>query len=108
MDGSNRSWDLPKIRSLFRPATAIKICQTPLKWSGGPNSFWWPLTKAGDYIVKTGYYEVKKANQFGTYSLRGNCKRGVEWGIEGQITSEIKALYVEGLSQCFTNKRESV
>lgn len=61
MDESNLSWNIPKIMRYFRPETTIKIIQTPLKWSSGQDSIWWPLAKAGDYTVKTGYYEAKRA-----------------------------------------------
>lgn len=63
MDSNNFSWNFPLIKALFRPDFAIKIIQTPLKWSGGPDALWWPLTKSGDFSVKTGYYEAKKAMQ---------------------------------------------
>lgn len=63
MDSTKKGWDIAKIKGMFEADIAKQIIQTPIQWSAGPDSLWWPSTKSGEYTVKTGYYEAKKHNQ---------------------------------------------
>lgn len=60
IDPLSKSWDLTKIRFNFQPGCAIKILQTPIAWNFGEDTLWWPMSKSGDFTVKSGYFQAKK------------------------------------------------
>lgn len=55
-----KCWDTSRIRQNFLPLDAIKILQTPIAWNYNEDTIWWPFSRAGDFSVKTGYFQAKK------------------------------------------------
>lgn len=93
IESNNRSWNIPKIKSIFRPEIAIKVIQTPLNWSGGQDSLWWPFAKNGDFSVKTGYYEIKKTEQptvYGPSTSEGIAKEVWQGVWNAKIPPKVK------------------
>lgn len=62
---------------------AIKVVQTPLRWSVGADYLWWPLAREGEYSVKSGYQEIWKANR--EVFLGPSGSSSVHKGLWGEI-----------------------
>ncbi|KAJ1427655.1 Reverse transcriptase zinc-binding domain [Sesbania bispinosa] len=51
-----RRWDIRKINELFPREIAQKIVQTPLRWEGDDDIFYWPHDRTGNYSVRSAYF----------------------------------------------------
>jgi hypothetical protein len=51
-----RSWDEPKVRSIFEEDVAEVVLQIPLSHQGGEDFLSWPHNRIGVYTVRSAYY----------------------------------------------------
>lgn len=59
IDPVRKCWNVDLLKGHFPPSAAMKIIQTPIAWRSGEDTIWWPFSKAGDFTVKSGYYQAK-------------------------------------------------
>lgn len=63
LNEDHNNWDYEKVRQAFNPQVAALILKTPISWGDGQDELWWPAAKMGEFLVKFGYYEIRKRNQ---------------------------------------------
>ncbi|XP_057459002.1 uncharacterized protein LOC130749647 [Lotus japonicus] len=58
MDQTTKSWKMEQVNTTLPQNKALKVLQTPISWSSEKDYLIWPLTKDGEYSVKSGYKQA--------------------------------------------------
>jgi ribonuclease HI len=67
----HRSWDVDVVRSVFEEDVANRVLEIPISRRGGDDFLSWPLTKYGEYTVRSAYHLARNEKFFLDQSKKG-------------------------------------